>query len=905
MHKFSQYGKIKWLKLDEYPTTEADRIDITDIQGVVIFVNVVPGDTFFIRIEFREELEVDPSQLQYWYKSHITAHVSQRGSGLEGLIESPNYPNYYPDKADIKWLVRLPANRNFGVSINIEELETEQCCDVLTLYDGALSNATALVHLSGSLSNYSTTQFTTTGPDALIEFTSDSSNDTGYFSFTFSSFHFALVPACSGQEILASSEGSIASSNYPINYPENARCDWIIVTPPRTTVVLEIVDFNLNDVDYVIVFDRSLTGVTELARLFGTIPQTTIYGNTNSMELAFHSDYHLLAMRGFLFQYSAKHNPEPCNGGVVLEDSTGEISSSLYPLSYLNNLTCTWQIRVSNGSVVHITIDDFQTEGNYDYLEIYDGPDSNSTLLAKLSGTTGQESSQITSQNYAFLRFVSDFDITYRGFHLTYEEYAISTSCSVDMIGIVDGQQGYISTPNYPKPFPSFSRCSWVITVDYATIATMKLVELDLGHKSGNTLRIYDGSSNSSRVLYKGNEEREAMYINATQNEVLVELDTKNNSEYRGFLLRFKQLDLTKYCMATNIITSPQGQLSSPLYPGYYPSGYSCGWVIVTPTLTKVNLVVKEFQTDSLDTLVAYDGEDSFDPVLFTCYGTVCNVVPSSSDHMYLVFTTKSSNVGFSFEFYGTSDTCNGSQQLATEKSTSGFVISPFYPQNYHNDMSCQWLVTVIPIEFIQITVDKIATETCCDWLRIYDGDSRNSPPLLETSGHHEIEMDFSTTGYQAFIAFDVDNSVNDQGFTLSYVGYLPKSDNEGSGSGDEVYQCTAYDDIDPTINRGYILSPGYSTNYENGLDYCWQLGFAINNFAIDLTFSRIETEQDHDVIQVFKGLNADGEHKVAELSGYIITYSIRVMSDTATVLFHTDAFVTDKGFILEYNAVQ
>ena len=59
----------------------------------------------------------------------------------------------------------------------------------------------------------------------------------------------------------------------------------------------------------------------------------------------------------------------------------------------------------------------------YDYIEIYDGADSNSPMLAqRLCGTTPPTDAIISSGSSMLVRFVSDFSVSGDGFVAAYQE---------------------------------------------------------------------------------------------------------------------------------------------------------------------------------------------------------------------------------------------------------------------------------------------------------------------------------------------------------------------------------------------------------------------------------------------------------------------------------------------------
>ena len=66
------------------------------------------------------------------------------------------------------------------------------------------------------------------------------------------------------------------------------------------------------------------------------------------------------------------------------------------------------------------SISSFNIEPNYDFLYIYDGPDSNSPLIGSFQDSKLPERIE-SSSNTMHLAFRSDGSVSYTGFHLEYK----------------------------------------------------------------------------------------------------------------------------------------------------------------------------------------------------------------------------------------------------------------------------------------------------------------------------------------------------------------------------------------------------------------------------------------------------------------------------------------------------
>ena len=109
----------------------------------------------------------------------------------------------------------------------------------------------------------------------------------------------------------------------------------------------------------------------------------------------------------------------------MLEKEKGWFKSPNYPWKYPNNNLCTWQIHAPDTtSDTHIKLE-FVTyklkrrKGN-DYVEVYDGPNHSYPLLGRFNGDKIPLDVIESTQNWMFVKFVSDAKKRSYGFNATY-----------------------------------------------------------------------------------------------------------------------------------------------------------------------------------------------------------------------------------------------------------------------------------------------------------------------------------------------------------------------------------------------------------------------------------------------------------------------------------------------------
>ena len=125
------------------------------------------------------------------------------------------------------------------------------------------------------------------------------------------SFH---PPACN--QVHNSSSGFIKSPNFPRNYPDNARCQYLIMywdSAKRITLNFQQFSLEASDTcgyDFMKIFDGDSTSSTALGRAngyCGSLKPPTLTSTGNSILIVFSSD-NSLSNSGFYITYNGKIN---------------------------------------------------------------------------------------------------------------------------------------------------------------------------------------------------------------------------------------------------------------------------------------------------------------------------------------------------------------------------------------------------------------------------------------------------------------------------------------------------------------------------------------------------------------------------------------------------------------------
>ncbi|CAB1338540.1 unnamed protein product [Coregonus sp. 'balchen'] len=237
-------------------------------------------------------------------------HPFPRCEAQNGTIFSPQYPNEYPNSQDCTWLITVPHGH--GIYINFTLLQTEPVTDYIAVWDGPEHSYPQLGIFSG---NTALESAYSSFNQVLIKFHSDFSTS-GFFVLNFHAYRLKKCP------------------------------------PPPTVEEAEIV---YEDQDYEI-------GDVVKYRCF---PGFTLVGNS---ELTCKLNSHLQ------FESPPPTCEAQCPANEERSSSSGVILSPGFPKNYPNSQTCSWVIRVQPAYTISIFVEMFQSEKQFDELEIFDAP---------------------------------------------------------------------------------------------------------------------------------------------------------------------------------------------------------------------------------------------------------------------------------------------------------------------------------------------------------------------------------------------------------------------------------------------------------------------------------------------------------------------------------------------------
>ncbi|XP_055294887.1 tolloid-like protein 2 [Sitodiplosis mosellana] len=537
-------------------------------------------------------------------------------------------------------------------------------------------------------------------------------------------------------------------------------CKYLIKLPrnSETRVKISFLSFELEggdegsiscSYDYVEIYEGHDDKAPKVGRWCGSRLPPQYSSLSNEIFVVFRTDSSR-HFGGFHLKYETD-----CGGKY--QDDNGIITSPFYPSPYDEDKNCIYDIEAPLGKAIILNFTNFDIEADCDFdsLRIYDGFDSNATLIGTYCGN--EKPLPVTSKmNHLHLIFSTDRYDTGQGFKASYT--FIDTNCG-----------GFITTPNVTIS-PSLesgkylhrANCRWFIIAPPGFLVQLRFTSFDLeGHGCEyDYVEIFDdivtnGTNAAAFGKFCGAEVPRA--IRSTSRALTMVFKSDETDTGEGFVATYDFLDGRNFCGGN--FFSLTDTITSPNYPENYPGNKDCVYIINAPRGKQIELKIEAFDLEDrtgciYDSLEIRNGASDKSPLIGTFCGT--DILPryvSSSNHMYLRFKSDSSDHygGFQISYDTARSGCGG----MFTNAQSGTISSPNYPQPYPADMQCDYSIQVARGSTIKLVVTDLIMETSLDcsydYIAIHDGPNAGSKLLGIYCHQYRIvfKQYFHSNGYR------------------------------------------------------------------------------------------------------------------------------------------------------------
>ncbi|XP_052607730.1 CUB and sushi domain-containing protein 1 isoform X1 [Peromyscus californicus insignis] len=794
------------------------------------------------------------------------------------------------------------------------------------------------------------------------------------------------------------SSGIILSPNYPEEYGNNMNCVWLIISEPGSRIHLIFNDFDVEpQFDFLAVKDDGISDITVLGTFSGNEVPAQLASSGHIVRLEFQSD-HSTTGRGFNITYTTFgqnecHDPGiPVNGRrfgdrfllgssvsfhcddgfvktqgsesitCILQDgnvvwsstvprceapcgghltaSSGVILPPGWPGYYKDSLNCEWIIEAKPGHSIKITFDRFQTEVNYDTLEVRDGPASSSPLIGEYHGTQAPQF-LISTGNYMYLLFTTDSSRASVGFLIHYESVTLESDSCLDPGIPVNGHR-------HGSNFGIRSTVTFSCDPGY-TLSDDEPLVCEKNHQWNHALPSCDAlcggyiHGKSGTVLSPGFPDFYPNSLNCTW--------TIEVSHGKGVQMNFHTFHLESshdYLLITEdgSFSEPVARLTGSVLPHTIKAGLFGNFTAQLRFISDFSISYEGFNI----TFAEYDLEPCDDPG-----------VPAFSRRIGFQFGVGDTLAFTCFQGYrlegATKLTCLGGGRRvwsaplprcvaecgASVKGNEGTLLSPNFPSNYDNNHECIYKIETEAGKGIHLRARTFQLFEG-DTLKVYDGKDSSSRSLGVFTKSDLMGLVLNSTSNHLRLEFNTNGSDTAQGFQLTYTSFDlvkcedPGIPNYGYRIRDDghftdtvvLYSCNpgyamhgsstltclsgdrrVWDKPMPSCvaecgglihaaTSGRILSPGYPAPYDNNLHCTWTIE-ADPGKTISLHFIVFDTETAHDILKVWDG-PVDSNILLKEWSGSALPEDIHSTFNSLTLQFDSDFFISKSGFSIQFS---
>ncbi|XP_076868457.1 CUB and sushi domain-containing protein 3 isoform X4 [Brachyhypopomus gauderio] len=876
---------------------------------------------------------------------------------------------------------------SIGFKINYKEIDKESCGDPgVPLYG---------LREGGGFSNGDVLRFECQFGFELIGERTISCQNNNQWS---ANIPICIFPCLSN---FTAASGTVLSPDYPEGYGNNLNCVWLIIAEVGSRIQLTFNDFDLEPpYDFLTVRDgeQAGSGAALLGRFTGAEVPSHLTSNSNVLQLEFQAD-HSMSGRGFNISYSTfgqNECPDPgvpinakrfgnnfqlgssisvvCEEGFIktqgsdtivceLEEggvmwsglipkceapcgghftaSVGVILSPGWPGYYKDSLSCEWVIEAELGRSIKLSFDRFQTELNYDFLEIHDGPNLLSPLLASLNGTQVPQF-LFSSGNVLYLLFTTDSSRSNSGFKLFYESVTLDTHSCLDPGVPVNGVR-------HGRDLAIGSVVTFVCEPGYRLSHEEQLV-CEKNHWWSHPLPTCDAlcggdvKGSNGIILSPGFPELYPNSLNCTWT-----VEVGHGKGVRFTFHAFHLEDHHDYLLLTenNSFARPLARLTGSQRPPDLNAGLYGNFRAQLRFISDFSISFHGFNISFTE----YDLEPCEDPgqprfgrQAGGSYGIGDSVTFSCEPGYRLQGPRAIRCLGGGRRTWSAPLPRCVAECGSTVSQNAGVLLSPNYPSNYENNHECIYNIQVQTGKGINITASSFHLAQG-DVLKVYDGLDGSADMIGAFSGFSMQGVLLTSTSNHLWLEFYSDQEDTAEGFSLSYNSFelshcdepgVPQFGSKVSDQGHFAGSTVAYE-CDPGYSLhgssllrcmtgerrawnhqlpsciaecggsfkgesvGRILSPGYPFPYDNNLRCTWSIEVDSGN-TVSLQFLAFDTEASHDILKVWDG-NPGNEMLLKEVSGSLIPDGIHSTLNVVTIQFETDFYISKSGFAIDFSS--
>uniref|UniRef100_A0A6P4EJQ7 Cubilin n=1 Tax=Drosophila rhopaloa TaxID=1041015 RepID=A0A6P4EJQ7_DRORH len=773
-----------------------------------------------------------------------------------GVVRSPGYPGQARPGLDCRWQLTAPFGRRlllrfYEISLGSTETAAVNCSqDSLIVYDSDRQLLRACQSLQPS-PLYSSSN------SLRMDFHTDAVRADSSFQM-----HYEVVPAqpgCGG--VYTESRGRISG------YMNAEVCLYLIEQPQETQVKLVFDQVNLIQsencsMQKIEIFDGRTPDSPLMQRFCGR-PEVSelkpLISSSNVILVRYEYPLNGIKLeKSFDFSYS-----RVCTGSFG--GMGGIISTPNYPHSYLDDMTCTYNLTGPINRLAHITITDLSlgtvnNENETTYLDVYLSHDEKRHIIKSAQNLT-----LIAHSNRASLVFHGSG--SGRGMRMEY--HYMNRYCG-----------GFLDKPGKKIYQPVPTSCQWIIDIP----GKKRIIIKSLIYESN--IFVYDNSTVPGTLLATNSKVVDDVFDGDLLTINISNEKRRGRSDICSILFEMVEQDS---CGGT--FTGRNGYIKSPNWPKAYGNSEECEWILRAPLGHRLELVVKNFTLEKgmdgcmNDWLEIRNGDSESSPLIGRyCSTDIPSRLPSFGNAMHLKFRSDGSiqYKGFLLNWQQTGVGCGGKLS-----SSTGSIHSPHLLEGNRGVLSCDWQIVVAEGSRVDLQLESRDERLCIGHLAIYDGPTILSNKLVIRCNGTTAQP-LQSTGNRVLVRYDVSHESPDgTGFVLNY----------------QTNCRVRLEDL-----QGAIESPNFPENYPPNLDCEWDIRAGGGKNQLQIVFSHLQLESFASLCLHDKVTFTDmWDNNVIKIKNYCRLNGIAPITTAGNrllVRFQSDFSFAEQGFRIEYKRI-
>ena len=780
----------------------------------------------------------------------------------------------YDNNLNCSWLIQ-PTGSPSLISLDFTTMSLS-FGDFVRVYDGTSSAGTLIgtrigTFTGGSLRAFSGAMF--------IEFVSNGSGTSAGWDASYSSSN----TFCVLNNTFTGTSGAFADGSGSNNYANNSDCSWLIQpTAPNLQIRLNFnfFDTELNN-DTVTIYDGPNSSAPILQTLSGNInpPPGVISSSGSSMFITFKSNGSV-NRNGWSAFYSTQIIPA-CSGTTNLTANTGTFDDgSAATANYISNSNCQWLIQPPGANRIALNWNRFDTQAGRDSVIVYDGSTTSAPIIGAFSGTS-LPSRVNSSGGQMLVVFRSDNFGNLSGWEATYNSTTSQCFSNLTLTNPRDTLRDGSGASNYGDNL----NCSWLIQPGTAQSINLDFLSIDL--LNGDSVFVYDGTSNAAPLLGAFSGNTVPATINSTGGSMFVEFITDASGGAAGWTAAYDIVSSLS-CVGTTNLTAPSGSFDDGSGPANYDNNLNCSWLIqpsgnpISITLTLNNSNLGSFG----DRVRIYDGNSAAGTLIGNFFFNNTGTVTAFSGSMFVVFTTDAGGVGRGWDATYNSSNSYCSPNTTFTANFGNFNDGSPFGTNYINNTDCSWLIQpTAPNVAIALNIISIDTELGTDTITVYDG-ATTSDPILGTFSGNTTPPAVTSTGGNMLVTFKSDAANTGQGFRANYRTQTRPF-------------CSGQTNL-TAANGTFDDGSGVGIQYVENSNCRWLIQPA-GAVSINLNFNYFNTQSGGDFVNIYDGTTTSAP-LIGSFSG---TTTPPAVSSGGSMLveFTSNAFFEAVGFEAQYTS--